>query len=260
MVAQPMSPTRVRASDVIERLRRARVEGPAGLAFDADGTLWSGDVGEDVFELACRDGLLHDAPLEGLARIARAHGLSTDGTSSEVAERLYAAYRRGVLDELLTCELMTWSYAGWSTSELRDFAHRALTERKLEDRVRHALAPVFEFAESEGLRVIVISASPHVIVMEALRIAEVQVTDVAAARPAIVDGRILPALAAKVPYGPQKPLEGARLLGSHDWLGSFGDNVFDVDMLRAARVGIAVFPKPALVARLAELENTVVLD
>jgi phosphoserine phosphatase len=255
-----MSPPRVRASDVIERLRRARVEGPAGLAFDADGTLWSGDVGEDVFELACRDGLLRDAPVEGLSRVAHAHGLSVDGTASELAERLYAAYRRGALAELLTCELMTWSYAGWSTGELRDWARRALTERNLQDRVRHVLAPVFEFAESEGLRVIVVSASPEVIVMEALRIAEIRVTEVAAARPEIRDDRIQPALAAPVPYGPQKPVEGARLLGPCDWLGSFGDNVFDVDMLRAARVGVAVFPKPALVARLGELANTVVLD
>jgi phosphatidylglycerophosphatase C len=255
-----MSPERVDARGIVERLERARVEGPAGLAFDADGTLWAGDVGEDVFELACRDGLLLDAPRDGLERVAHAHGLSTGGTPSELAQRLHAAYRRGQLDELLTCEVMTWSYAGWSTAELRDWAARALAERRLVDRVRHALAPVFAFAEREGLRVIVVSASPHVIVTEALRIAEIGVAEIAAARPAVHEDVIQPALAAPVPYGPQKPIEGARLLGPHDWLGSFGDNVFDVEMLRAARVGVAVFPKPALVARLGDLTNTVVLE
>jgi len=53
---------------------------------------------------------------------------------------------------------------------------------------------------------------------------------------------------------------GGTLLRGFDWLGSFGDNAFDVDMLRAARVAVAVCPKPALTARLSEIPNVRVLS
>jgi phosphoserine phosphatase len=255
-----MTTPRVDAQGVIDRLLFARVPEPSGLAFDADGTLWAGDVGEDVFDFACRHELLRDEPLEHLQRVARAHGLADTGSPSALAGSLYAAYRSGILPELLTCEIMTWSYAGWTLDELGATAARALRERGLVDRVRRVLTPIFEFARREDLATIVVSASPHPVVIEALRLAELEFDEVAAARPALSGGRIQPVMAAKVPYGPEKPVFGAQLLGTRDWLGSFGDNAFDVEMLRAARIGVAVCPKPALVLRLPELVNTVVLE
>jgi phosphoserine phosphatase len=42
-------------------------------------------------------------------------------------------------------------------------------------------------------------------------------------------------------------------------LASFGDNVFDVEMLCAARLGVAVNPRPELRMRLVELPGVVVL-
>jgi phosphatidylglycerophosphatase C len=259
-VEKPMTAPKVDANGVIERLSGARVAGPSGLAFDADGTLWAGDVGEDVFEFACAEKLLTDAPLAELVRVARAHGVSDAGTSSDVAQSLYQGYRRGVVNELSMCEIMTWSYAGLTNEELRSIAQAALTRRGLVDRARRVLAPVFDFARREALRVVVISASPKVIVTEALRIAEIRVDDLAAARPALNADLISPALDGKVPYGPEKPVAGKRLLAGHDWLGSFGDNGFDVEMLIAARIGVAVHPKPALIARLGELSNVVVVE
>jgi len=251
---------RVDASRVIELLERARVPGPTGLAFDADGTLWAGDVGEDVFDHACEHQLLREAPREGLARVARAHGLDASGSASDLGAILYAGYRRGIVDELLMCEMMTWGYAGFSVGELRALAHDALIARGLEARVRRQLGPILEFARREGMRRIVVSASPHVIVTEALRIAGIDIATVAAAHPSVRDGEIEPALRAPVPYGPEKPIAGRALLEDHDWLASFGDNAFDVEMLRIARIGVAVCPKPALVSRLGELTNTVVLE
>jgi phosphoserine phosphatase len=255
-----VTPERVDAQGVMDRLARARVPGPSGLAFDADGTLWSGDVGDDVFETAYEGGLIREAARNALTRVCSVHALSTSGSPSDLARRLHTANRRGALDELLTCEVMTWGYAGFGVDELRELARRAFSERRLVDRVRRVLTPIRDFAGREGLRVVVISASPEIVVEEGLRVAEIEVAALGAARVAVSGGVIEPRLDGRVPYGPEKCVAGARILGSHDWLGSFGDNAFDVEMLRAARIGVAVHPKPALVARLGELSNTVVLE
>lgn len=255
-----MTAERVDAAQVVERLAAARVAERSALAFDADGTLWSGDVGEDVFGWACEHELLGHAAEEALAVAAAAHGVPREGSPSRVASALYAAYRRGSVPELEMCEIMTWCYAGFRDEELRAVARQAFSERGLGARRRHVLIPVFEWAAVERLRVIVVSASPVSIVEEGLRVVGIEVSGLAAARPATVDGRIAPGMAEPLPYGAEKSVVGKRLLEGHDWLGSFGDNGFDVDMLQAARVGVAVCPKPALVARLPELTNAVVLE
>lgn len=255
-----MTSERVDARGVMDRLARARVAGPSGLAFDADGTLWSGDVGEDVFEATYEQGLVREAARDALARVCVSHDLGTDGTPSALAARIHAAYRRGVVEELLTCEVMTFCYAGFGIEELRAHARRTFSERRLVDRVRRVLGPVFEFARREGMRVVVISASPAIIVEEGLGIAGIAVDALAAARVAVTGDVVEPRLDGRVPYAKEKCVAGARVLGDHDWLGSFGDNAFDVEMLRAARIGVAVHPKPALAARLGELSNTVVLE
>jgi phosphoserine phosphatase len=158
------------------------------------------------------------------------------------------------------CEIMTWSYAGFTVDEFADLTRRVLARKNLSDRVRRILRPVFEFAASEGLRVIVVSASPEIIVTEGLRMAGIEVAELGGARATMEGATIQPRLAGRVPYGPEKTTVGKRLLASSQWLASFGDNVFDVDMLKAARIGVAVCPKPALAARLGDLSNTVVLE
>lgn len=250
---------RVGAEELVERLARAKEAGPAGMAFDADGTLWSGDVGEDVFEFAYENELLRDAARPELARVAAEHGLPEDGSASDLARRLYASYRRGNLDERLTCEIMTWSYAGHSTDELRALARRAFEVRALSSRLRDVLDPIFEWARRNAVRVIVVSASPHIVVTEALAAVGLEVFDVAGAVPQMTDDRIAPRMAGPLPYGADKCSAGLSLLRGHDWLASFGDNSFDVDLLRAAKIGVAVCPKPALVARLHEIEGVLVL-
>jgi phosphatidylglycerophosphatase C len=251
---------RADANAVIERLERARVEGPSGLAFDADGTLWSGDVGEDVFLYACDNGLLRDDATEALRSVARAHGVGDEGSPSALARAVFEGYRRGVVSELIACETMSWCYAGHTPEELTEIARQAFGVRDLRTRVRRLLEPIFAFGRHEGLHRIVVSASPMIVVEEALRFSGIDIDEVAGAEPVLVDGRVGSSMRKPIPYGAQKPTAGRLLLGSRDWLGSFGDNGFDVEMLKAARIGVAVCPKPALITRLSELTNTVVLE
>jgi len=245
---------------VISRLAAARVQAASGLAFDADGTLWSGDVGEDVFEWSTAKGLLRRAPEDDLARVAGQYGIPVGASTSETARSLYEGYRRGVVPEPLMCEVMTWCYSGYATSELVDIAREAFAARDLRGRARASLWKIKAWADTEEIRSVVVSASPRSIVEEALRATGFSVFEVAGAVPKSNEGVIAPAMAEPLTYGPVKTIAGKRLLENYDWLGSFGDNVFDIEMLLAARVGVAVHPKPALRARLSELPHTVVLE
>jgi phosphatidylglycerophosphatase C len=251
--------TRVRPGVLVEHLARTKRPGPTGMAFDADGTLWSGDVGEDVFEFAFEHGLLREEAREELARLATKHHLPANGNSSELAQRVCAAYRNGLLGDRLICEVMTWSYAGFTLDELRHMARESFASRGLASRLRPLLAPVLEWARKETVRVIIVSASPRDVVVEALACVGLEVFAVAGALPKVEDGRIRPEMSA-MPFDADKRTAGLSLLSGHDWLASFGDNSYDLELLRAARVRVAVCPKPALVARLDELEGVFVLE
>jgi phosphatidylglycerophosphatase C len=250
---------RLDAAGVIDRLETHRPEGPFGLAFDADGTLWSGDVGEDVFTHAVENRLLTSAAEGALREVAQEHGLTGEGAAG-LAAAIFHGYLAGRVPELRVCEVMTWCYAGMTLADLAAIAQEALENRGLAGRVRTLLRPILQWAERRHARVVVISASPESIVRVALQQAHVSVDDLSAAVPRIERNLIQTAMAAPLPYGPVKRTVGLRLLSGRYWLGSFGDNLFDRDMLGAARIGVAVCPKPALATRLFELPNTVVLE
>jgi phosphoserine phosphatase len=260
MVAFPMT-RRIDPADLVEHLARTRRPGPTAMAFDADGTLWSGDVGEDVFEFAYEHGLFRDEARDGLTRVARDHELLiADGTVSDLARRIYSAYRAGSVGDRLICEVMTWAYAGFTLDELRNIARQSFAAQNLAQRLRPALTPVLDWARRESIRVIVVSASPREVVVEALGFVGLEVHAIAGALPKMENGRIAPAMSGEVPFAADKCKAGLPLLAGHDWLASFGDNSFDVDLLKAARVSVAVCPKPALAARLDELDGAFVLD
>jgi phosphoserine phosphatase len=229
-------------------------------AFDGDGTLWSGDVGEDVFHLAVTSGLLREEARAALERELVAHGLERGGTSSELAARLFTAYLDGAYPERDACAMMTWCYAGFSRAELVSLARRAFAETDLADRLHRELEPVLDFAREAGLRIVVVSASPQVIVEEAATLWGVGASDVTASRSAFDGERIAARLAAPVPYAEGKPLALRALAPEQELLASFGDNVFDIELLQTARLGVAVRPKPALRMRIPELSRVVVLE
>jgi phosphoserine phosphatase len=139
-------------------------------------------------------------------------------------------------------------------------ARQSFAERHLASRVRQVLAPVLDWAHRESIRVVVVSASPREVVAEALAFVGLEVHAIAGALPEMENGRIAPAMSGEVPFAADKCKAGLPLLSGHDWLASFGDNSFDVDLLKAARVSVAVCPKPALVARLDEIDGVFVLE
>ena len=239
---------------------RIRVDRPNALAFDADGTLWSGDVGEDVFRFAIDHGRLREAAREELERQALTRGFERFDDVNDTAQHLFKAYLAGSYPEREICELMTGCYAGHSTAEMAELVREALAAENHAQRSNAELLPILEFARKRKLRTIVVSASPRITVEIAARVWGFDAQDIAAATPRVISGIIAAEMAGTVPYGSDKCVAGRELLGSAHWLGAFGDNVFDMDMLLAAELGVAVRPKPALRARLGEIPGVRLLD
>jgi phosphatidylglycerophosphatase C len=225
------------------------------MAFDGDGTLWSGDVGEDLFRAAMRDDFLLDDALPALVAEAASHRIPLDGSANAnaVARTLLAAYLAGTYPERETCAMMAWCYAGRTLADVEALAASAIAEENLQSRLHTELRPIVDWSRSRGVRSVLISASPRAVVQHAAAFWGILPGDIAAATPAVEAGRVLPRLAAPVPYAEGKLSAGRGLFGNARWLAAFGDNVFDIDMLTTAEVGIAVRPKPKLASELSAL-------
>lgn len=241
-----MSIATITAAALVERFERLRRAGPVVLAFDGDGTLWSGDVAEDVFSHAVEHELLRTDAASALEQTAASFRIATGGTPSRVARDIFAAYLSGHFPEREVCEVMTWCFAGWTPAELSELADEVLELVRLRERLHRELEPVFAWAGQHNVRTVVISASPRPIVEQAARRWGIAPADIAASTAEVREGRIAPRMASPVPYAASKVDFGRQLFGAAQWLAAFGDSGFDSDMLRAAEVGVAIRPKPSL--------------
>jgi phosphoserine phosphatase len=155
--------------------------------------------------------------------------------------------------------MMTWCYAGHALADFEAFAYKALLEAGLPERLNRELAPILDWTRSQGIRTTVISASAQPVVEQAAKLWGFSATDISASPAVIAEGVIQPRLAGPTPYAEAKCVAGRNLFGQDAWLASFGDNVFDIEMLLAAKLGVAVRPKRALRIRLEHLPNVFLL-
>jgi phosphoserine phosphatase len=247
--------------ELVARLEELTLHsGEAVAAFDGDGTLWTGDVGEDLFHHAVRERSLLPNALPALKNAAEAHGIPANGDANDVAARLFEAYLARRFPEKDVCEVLTWCYAGYDYAEIESRAPLLLESVGLRERLQRELEPLIATLRRAGVRTIVVSASPAFAVEPAAALWGFSERDVVAARPAVVNGRITPEMGSPIPYASGKVLRARELMGNSAWLAAFGDNAFDIEMFQAARIGVAVRPKPALLERLPGLGNTWLLE
>jgi phosphoserine phosphatase len=156
------------ADDVWARIEPlARAQGGGVVATDGDGTLWSGDVGEDLFEAFVEHGEVAAPALEAIRREAREHALSDAGSGPDVARRIYEAYVDGRFPEERVCELMAWCFAGWTRDRVQAFARDVVDRGGLEARLHREVVRLVERARSAGIETVLVSASPVAVVVEA---------------------------------------------------------------------------------------------
>ena len=244
----------------------ARVESlaesdPGGaVAMDADGTLWSGDVGEDLFHAFVKHGRVEAPSLQAMRREARDHALSDAGSGPDIARRIYAAYVDGRFPEKRVCELMTWAFAGWTQSDVRAFARSVIDHAGLAARLHDEVLRVLERARAAAILVVIVSASPIDIVSEAALRIGFDEGDVVAARPRFEGHVMLADVERPIPYAEGKVERLRQRIGSTRALyAAFGDNAFDVALLASARLGVAVRPKARLRERAHEVPTIVEL-
>jgi len=243
------------------RIERLSCSEPGGaIATDADGTLWSGDLGEDLFHAFLDHGQVEAPALEAFRRDARQHALSDAGGGSEVARRIYDAYLAGGFPEERMCELMTWCFAGWTRGAVREFARSVVADADLSDRFHPEVLRILERVRDRGIPAILVSASPFAVIAEGGALVGFDADHVVAARPRYRDDTMLPEVERPIPYGPGKVARLKEQVGESTPLyAAFGDNAFDIAMLATARVSVAVRPKQRLRGRASEVAGIVEL-
>jgi phosphatidylglycerophosphatase C len=239
----------------------ARADGGRGVvATDGDGTLWSGDVGEDLFFAFVDHGDFAEPALEALRRDAREHDLSDAGTGPAVARRIYDAYVQGRFGEERVCELMAWCFAGWTPDRVQAFARDVVDRGGVEGRAHREVSDVLLRARAAGIETILVSASPVAVVVEAGSRLGFAPDHVVAARPRFDRGVMIAAVERPIPYGPGKVSRLRERIGDRTLYAAFGDNAFDVALLASARAGVAVRPKARLRERAHEVPGLVELE
>lgn len=224
------------------------------VATDGDGTLWTSDVGEALFEEVLRRDLVGAPALESLRAEARDQGLRVGAEhAGRLAREMWEAYVAGRFSEERMCAVMTWCVAGQSLDAL----HALCTEMlegpfDLRTRIIREAGEVVRWAAARGIPVFLVSASPRPVVERAALIVadelSVPIPRVLAMTPRTEGSVIVPGTVGVLPYGEGKivALERELLLQDRKLLCAMGDNAFDAHMLRAARVPIAIRPKAAL--------------
>jgi phosphatidylglycerophosphatase C len=242
----------VSARAVIAALRER--PSSAVVAFDCDGTVWSGDVGEDWFEhLLAREGLTPLAS-RALRAEAHAHGLSPAGDDRAVSIALLDAMNRGLVHEKRVFEIMSWASAGRTAHAERAMIDAMLDRAALPARAQGETLAVLREAERLGMTLVAVSASPLAVVRAALTRLSIRPHAVCAARQAADGDTLLPSLAAPIPYRDDKvnalraavsPLPPVAV--------ALGDSAFDLELLSLAEIPLAVRPRPGLRERAGEL-------
>jgi phosphoserine phosphatase len=251
------------ADEVWARIEAVARDGGAAagvVASDGDGTLWSGDVGEDLFHAFIEHGEVTEPALDAMRRDARIHGVSDAGGGPDVARRIYDAYLEGRYPEEPICELMAWCFAGWTRDRVRTFARDVIDRVGLEARLHGEVLRVLERARAAGIETVLVSASPLAVVLEAGARLGFDEASVVAARSRFDGGTMLPDVERPIPYGDGKVTRLRERIGGRALYAAFGDNAFDVALLASARVGVAVRPKPRLRARAHEVPDVVELS
>lgn len=247
--------------EVTAAIDAAAKEAPGGaIAFDGDGTLWAGDIGEDFFDAIVHHGP-HESTSDALAREATEHGLDAAGDARTIAQRIHAAYLGNQFPEDRMCEIVAWVAGGWKWDDLQRFCADTLEKGGLRGRLHGEAIAVVEHARKAGIDVFLVSASPYSIVEAAANVVGIPLDHVAAVRERIDGGVVQCAVIRPIPYAAGKVTNlRAKLGASRPLYAAFGDNAFDVAMLSAAKNPVAVRPKQRLLERADQVPGLVVLE
>jgi len=231
------------------------------LVFDADGTLWTHDVGCMVFDAAREGHAFKSSAHDRLRREAalRDVPLSEGASVTAIVRAMELALGGGVCGEQALAEFQVWAYVDFTEKEFRSLCRDVLDQPQHAAGLHHEVLELAAFARERGAETYVVSASPRIVVEEALSGLGFRHDQIVAGDPNWASGRIDVGLGFPLPYGPEKATRGRRLLGTTTWVATFGDSAFDLDMMREAHLAVGLGQKPGLIDGLRHHPNALLL-
>jgi phosphoserine phosphatase len=200
---------------------------PRVAAFDCDGTLWLGDVGERFFDWELRMAEIVPASLGPAMR-----------------ER-HAAYKRGEVDETAMCGEMVTMHRGVAELKLMDAAQRFFEEFFVAQ-IFPEMRELIRRLHQNGCEVWAVSSSNDWVIRAAMKHFAIPGNRVLAAKVEVENGVTTDRLI-RVPSGPGKP-QALREVVQKEIDVAFGNSRWDAEMLAMANYPVAVNPNPDLEA------------
>lgn len=247
-------------ADLLALVPPARVEGIVRAAvFDADGTLWRGDIGDAGFAAAVSAGLVEDATVAGPLRVWGARwGLVLDGDNRAALARIIDAAstreleaterKNGWVEGTWRQELygmQAWIYAGHTITEIEAFGG-ALFDRGFADGIFDDMRRLVDALTQRGVDVWIASASTTALVVPGAARLGIDRSRVLGMEPHVDDRGLIHASLKRSTYGNGKALAVREALGGRPLM-AFGDSVLSTDreLLALAHVPVAVATKGA---------------
>jgi HAD superfamily hydrolase (TIGR01490 family) len=197
---------------------------PQVAAFDCDGTLWFGDAGMKFFYWEIEQGLI-------------------PGDVTEKIMRRYDEYLAGRVSEDDMCGEMVQIHSGIPEWKIRDFAAR-FAKSNVMPHIFPEMATLVEMLRQRGCDIWAVSSTNNWVIEEAVRPLGISADRVLAVRVQIENGIATDRLG-EITSGPGKARALRRVL-SNTLDVSFGNSIFDVEMLDLARNPFPINPNPDL--------------
>ena len=227
--AQALTPTSQQFIQSVLQLK------PRVVAFDCDGTLWSGDSGETFFDWEIKQ----------------------DVVPSEVAQAMrarYAEYKAGKVSEDDMCGEMVTMHRGMDESVVMQAASEFM-ERSFPGSVFAEMRELVLRLHDQGCEVWAVSSSNEWLIRAGMRTFGISEDRILAAKAAIENGIVSDRIL-RVPSGPGKP-QALREVVRKNIDAAFGNSRWDTDMLAIAQHPFAINPNPDLEATARERRWTV---
>jgi HAD superfamily phosphoserine phosphatase-like hydrolase len=204
---------------------------PRVAAFDCDGTLWSGDIGERFFDWELRNGDIFPDNRR-------------DSLDPSMRDR-YAAYKRGEVDETAMCGEMVTMHQGIAESIVLKAAGRFF-DQFFVIQIFPEMRELVRRLTDNGCEIWVVSSSNEWVIRAGMKHFGIPENRILAAAVEIDQGVISDRLL-RVPSGNGKP-EALREVVKQEIEATFGNSRWDAEMLAMAKHAFAVNPNPDLEA------------
>jgi phosphatidylglycerophosphatase C len=219
--------------------------------FDADGTLWRGDIGDVAFERAADAGLIADATWGGpLVAWAASWGVTLPAEKRAGTRRIVELAAARPFDDHAfkqsLYDMQAWIYAGARRPQLEAFAEAIFIEG-FEAGIFADMRRLVAALAARGVEVLVASASHGALVVPGARRLGIDRSFVLGTEPAVDEvGVALPAAGVSM-YGPRKAAAVSLRLEGRRPLLAFGDSILttDKELLALAHLPVAVAPRGA---------------